>query len=334
MMNRKQVSMADIAETLHISKVSVHKALNNRSDISADLKQKILKTATEMGYSSLDPLTKLCQNYFYLIPAKFHVSTEQFYIGIFTKLQQRLHQIGCTLDMQDINDGFSVKRFLASAGKFLKKNFGVFLVGQVPPKLLKEFESANIPCVCIDYYSDKYNLNYLYFDNYRAGYYLTNYLIQCGHRQICFFIDINSATTNADKYFGFRKSLLENNIRFEKNMHINLSLADQRSFLKLELPSPMPTACIFDSDYAATNFIIGMSAKGYKIPEDISIASFDNTVLCMETVPKLTSIGLECDEIVESCYNIMMKTLKNTSKHYAFTLSPRIHTRDSVKILS
>ena len=332
-MNSKKVSMSDIAKALNISKVSVHKAFTNQLDISEDLREKIIGTASLMGYTMIDPLTKLCQNYFYLISEKFHVSTEQFYFGIYTKLRERLRNIGCTIEMYEINDSFSVPRFISSMEKFFKKNFSVFIAGQVPKHILKDFETSGIPCVCVDYYSEKYKLNFIYFDNYRSGYYLTNYLIKCGHRNLCFFIDINSATTNADKYFGYRKSLLENGIPFNKNMHVNLSLANHQSFLNFELPDPPPTACLFDSDAAAANFIIGMSAQGYKIPDDISIASFDNTDMCSETTPKLTSFGLTKEEIVDQCYNIMLKCLKNKNKTYTFTISPTIHVRDSVKIL-
>lgn len=330
-MNKKIVTMADIAEALHISKVSVHKALNNRHDISDELKQKIINKASEMGYSSMDPLTKLCRHYFYLIPSRFHISTEQFYIPIYAKLQDYMRSIGCTLEMHEINGAFSVSRFLSSTQKFLQKNYCIIIAGQASDEVLKDFESSGVPCVCLDYYSDKHKLNYLYLDNYHAGYYLTNYLIQCGHRRICFFIDINSATTNADKYFGFRKSLVENGIPYSRSMHINLSLSNLSSFTKLELPTPEPTACIFDSDYAAANFIIAMSSRGYKIPEDISIASFDNTALCMETIPRLTSVGVEIKAIIENCYHILLKALKNPSKRYTFTISPQIFIRDSVR---
>ena len=46
------VTLNDIAAKLGISKSTVSKGLNNASDVSGELRQKILETAAELGYSS------------------------------------------------------------------------------------------------------------------------------------------------------------------------------------------------------------------------------------------------------------------------------------------
>ena len=42
----------DIAEKLGISKSTVSKGLNNATDISEEMRRKILETAVELGYSN------------------------------------------------------------------------------------------------------------------------------------------------------------------------------------------------------------------------------------------------------------------------------------------
>ena len=49
----KKVRMADIAEKLGISVVSVSKALSGQSGVGDETREKILKLATEMGYVPL-----------------------------------------------------------------------------------------------------------------------------------------------------------------------------------------------------------------------------------------------------------------------------------------
>jgi LacI family transcriptional regulator len=50
----KRTTLEDIGKVLGISKVAVHKALCGKDGISAGLKNKILATALEMGYSKCE----------------------------------------------------------------------------------------------------------------------------------------------------------------------------------------------------------------------------------------------------------------------------------------
>ena len=54
------VTLNDIAARLGISKSTVSKGLNNASDVSEELRRKILKTAAEMGYTGRRTAKKLC----------------------------------------------------------------------------------------------------------------------------------------------------------------------------------------------------------------------------------------------------------------------------------
>jgi LacI family transcriptional regulator len=324
--------MDSIAEKLNISKVSVHKALHGYPGISEQLKACVISAAAELGYSLVDPLTKLCRNYFYLIPQRFYLSTEQYYAGIYSELSAILENIGSKLEHVTVRKNFSLSQFAATNSRLNKGAFGVFWAGIIPEGILAQFSSQyEIPFVCIDYRSDKYPANYVFIDNYHSGYILTNSLIQKGHTNICAIIDIQSASTNADKYFGFRKALLENGIDFTPDMHINLSLASPHEFLNLRLPEKLPSAFILGSDFAAFNFMTTMMNNGRRIPADISVASFDNTRLSLECTPKLTTIGPEFSDIAKACYTIMLQTLLNRKKKSTFILQSILHERASVK---
>lgn len=331
-MNKKKITMDDIAKALNISKVSVHKAMNNQTDISKDLKEQILNKAAELGYTMIDPLTKLCRHFFFFLPKRYHLSTEQFYFGIYSKLKETFESIGAVLELKVVDDDFSPVNFEKNMSRIIKGNFAFFLAGQFSHNILKEFESLNISCVCIDFYSQNYNLNYIFLDNFRGGYLITDYLVQKGHKKICFIVDITTSSTNADKYFGYLKSLYENKIEFSNEMVIKTTLEAPQQYLNLKLPTPMPTAFLFHSDQSAYKFMISMMSQGFKIPEDISVASFDNTDISIESNPSITSVGMDKNDLNDACYNIMLKNLLSfNKKKYNYTLSPQIHIRNSVK---
>ena len=304
--------MEDIAKQLNISKVSVHKALAGKSDISEELRRKVIDCAIANNYKFIDPLTKLCRTFYYITPQIFNFSSEQFYNGIFIDLQNHFANLDVSIENYVAENDFSVKSFVQRQNYRNDQMFAVFWAGIIPDKILKDFNDFNIPLICIDNYIEDSSASYVYIDQYHAGYNITEYLIEAGHREICFIIE-TSISSNVDKYFGFRKALYTHNIPFKDSMHINLSLSKIDNFRKFKLPQKMPSAFLFDSDYSAQNFMIMMMSKGYSIPKDFSVASFDNTKLADETTPKLTSIGAARDDITKACYRAMLRTLSKQS---------------------
>lgn len=333
-MKKKKVTMEDIAKELNISKVSVFKALNDKHDISEDLKKKVFECAIRLDYKYIDPLAKQCRNFYYIIPKRFMTSTEQFYFGIFKELSKILSDIGATIEIHIADEHFSPKVFDTHISAYRpdkSRTYGVFWAGIIPAQTLQAFLDIYIPIICIDNFIQNKKGSFIYIDDYHAGYEMTEYLIKQGHHNICFVIE-TSISTNMDKFFGFQKALHAYKTPFLPSMHIDLSLANMQNFRYFTLPSPLPSAFLFDSDYSAQNFLITMISKGYHIPDDFSVASFDNTSLCEETIPRLTSIGVPPMEIAKSAYHMMLKRLSSTHiKPYMVVLNSSITIRDSVQ---
>lgn len=332
-MNKKKVTMDDIANELNISKVSVYKALNDKHDVSDELKKRVFDCAVKLNYKYIDPLVKFCRHFYYIVPKRFMTSTEQFYFGIFKALNKLLSDLGATIEMHIADTDFDPKNFDNNIKTYQhdkSKTYGVFWAGIIPSITLEAFLNISIPIICIDNYIQNTTGSFIYIDDYHAGHEMTEFLIKKGHRNICFVIE-TSISTNLDKFYGFQKALQENQIPFSQSMHINLSLASMQSFRYFSLPEPIPTAFLFDSDYSAQNFMITMINKGHRIPEDFSVASFDNTNLCEETSPRLTSIGVEPSQIAKAAYKVMLKRFSSSQlKPYMVILNSSITIRDSV----
>ncbi len=328
----QKVTMQTIAEKLNISKVTVHKALSGKTDISRELREKILQTSVELGYTQIDALAKQCRWFFFLIPKDFFTSVEQYYTNIYNKLSYMFDSLGIKVDLRLIDENFDAEKFIKQNEKF-SQNYGIYIAGPANAKHLKKFEQENIPCVAIDYINDKLNLNYIFVDNYRAGYQLTNYLIQTGHKRLCAVIDINKSSSNLDKFLGFVKSLAKNGIQYSPEMLISSDLSKTTELANFILPEPMPDALIFDCDYSAYNFYIYALSQNIKIPQDISIASFDNTELCLDMTPQLTSMGPDISELIQQCHDLMLKNfLSGTNRKRIVTMYSKLHTRGSVNL--
>lgn len=327
----KKISMQEVADKLNISKVTVHKVLNGKTDVSLSMREKVMQTCVELGYEQIDPLAKHCRLFYFLISKEFYHSGEQYYSNIFNKLYSMFFNLGITISMRFIDDSFDANKFIANCKRF-EPNFGIFIAGPADKNALTVFENQRIPCVVIDYVSESLNLGFIFIDNYRAGFKLTNYLIEMGYKRILAVIDTTKSESNLDKYYGFRKSLSKHGIEFTSSMHVNTDLSKANALHDFVLPTPLPEAILFECDLAAYNFYIYAISQNIRLPEDIAIASFDNTDLTLDMKPQLTSIGPNVDDILRQCHDIMLKNFTTgANKNRVVTVYSVLHKRGSVK---
>jgi LacI family transcriptional regulator len=72
--------------------------------------------------------------------------------------------------------------------------------------------------------------------------------------------------------------------------------------------------------------------RGIKVPEDVSIISFDNTLLSESCTPALTSVNISTREIAEKSFQLIVERINNPhmSTQRIYTASTIIE-RDSVR---
>ena len=93
----------------------------------------------------------------------------------------------------------------------------------------------------------------------------------------------------------------------------------------------MPTVFVCHCDAAAQKLYSMLSFNGLKIPEDVSVVSFDNTQLCDNLLPKLTSIGPARDSFAKKAYSAMIDIMNK--KRVTHQISVILAERDSVKTI-
>ena len=93
-----------------------------------------------------------------------------------------------------------------------------------------------------------------------------------------------------------------------------------------------PTGYVCHCDSAAQRLYAMLAVTNQRIPEDVSVVSFDNTNLCESLMPKLTSIGLHKDSAAKKAFNVMAEALKN-KKISVVQVKSHLVERESVKTI-
>ncbi|MBP5385432.1 MAG: substrate-binding domain-containing protein, partial [Lachnospiraceae bacterium] len=169
-----------------------------------------------------------------------------------------------------------------------------------------------LPVVTIDHSFD--NCSSVVSDNVRGMRDLVEFIYNRGHRRIAFIYGNNTSVTQ-NRIASFYRSLEERGI----------STPDQyvRSAVYLD-PKPSyeitqelldlrnrPTCIIYPDDYACIGGLNAIKGRGFRIPEDISVAGYDGVYISQILEPKLTTVRQNTMEIGKAAAEKLISQIEN-----------------------
>jgi len=335
-MKSKRVSMQTIADKLNISKVTVFKAINNQPGVSSELREKIIKVCNELGYDKWpnNSIRGSC-NLAYIVPKRYFLENENFYSSIYYYLNKECQREEIQLSLFIIDAYSELNCILPSQIQSGHFN-GLLIGGEMNLSFLNALAKTKLPIVFVDFYITGFKSDCIVVDNYYVGYVATNYLIKNGHKEIGFLGDPKQTTSISDRFFGYQKALLANDLEYNKSWHIvNNDKLTGYYHLDFNIPDKLPTAFICHCDMAAYFLMQKLTASKIKVPDDVSIISFDNTQLSQDCNPPLTTIDISTKEFAKKTLWQMKTRLREPDLPFQRTY---VHTslieRASVKALT
>lgn len=331
----KAVKLEDIAKCLGISNVTVSKALADKSGVSEELRKKIKELAKEMGYVPVSSQKSKPKggtgNIGVMIPCRFVDNNNSFYWALYqqvvTQLQAKEYYAIIELISEEDEEACRLPKMLQDG-----KVDGLIVIGQAATNYSRcIWEHSHVPCIFLDFYDSHREYDTIISDGFYGMYILTDYLIKKGHRKIAFVGTPLSTSSITDRFFGYQKALLENNIPLRQDWIIN-DRDKSGNVFNIELPQELPTAFACNSDYSANMVINILNEQGIHVPNDISVVGFDNYLH-----PNMLNVEMTTYEVpMEKMAELGVKTLIRKINHKDYIKGVQILTgkliiRDTVK---
>lgn len=336
---KKKVRLSDIAERLGISTVTVSKAIADKEGVGEDLRNQIKQLAEEMGYkikktADNNKNGKITGNIGILIPRRYFSKEVSFYWHLFnflsTELLNRNYYSIMELVSTEDEQSLTIPRIIKD-----KKVDGVIILGQVSSAYIEAIDSNFKNFVLLDFYTNEMHYDCVANDDYYCSYMLTSYVINQGHKKLRFVGNFDSTTSIKDRFMGFQKAMLENNL----SANVKDIIDDRDSegkITNIQLPQDdMPTAFICNCDLTASYVIEELTALGYKVPDDISVTGYDNYLAPDKISIPLTTVYIKPEDTASMTADLIIKKINNQPYiHGRHLVSGRIVVRDSVKKLN
>ena len=184
--------------------------------------------------------------------------------------------------------------------------------------------------------TERNNSIFVNSDNMAGAYEATKYLIQNGHRKIIHLAGNTKKAPTSDRINGYKKALKDFNIPYDKNYLIKGDFQQTVSYDKIKacIDSKLDfTAFFAANDDMALGAVEAIKEKGLKIPEDISIIGYDDTILAKLT--NFSSIKAHVEDMAEILVNNLIKIVEDDTRvSPTFTVDSELVIRDSIKKLN
>lgn len=281
----------DIAERLGVSKSTVSKALNNATDISEEMRKKVLETAVEIGYVN-KRLQKKEQKICILVANMEYDTPNQFGHDIVLGFKQMAEPEGWTVDIIPLTKEF---QRTTPYGVFMMEHGyqASFVMGfSLLDPWIQEFRTSRIPTVLYDnYIKDNPHVASIGCDSQEGFDLAVRHLMKLGHTKIGLISGPLDSYILKARYNSYLNALNKYGLEINENyIGLGYYVAESTKTYIPKLLDQGVTAILFSHDIRAISAITECLDHDIHIPEDLSIIGFDDLPIAAYSEPPLTTI--------------------------------------------
>lgn len=293
-MTKRRVTITDIAQELGITPSTVSRALAGSSRVRSDTRQRVLKTATAMGYQPNVLASSLRSGNSLTIGMVVPRINRNFFSHVISGVEAVLNPAGYQLLISQTHENYELER---KAVQSLLSNQvgGVIISHSVETKTFGHLHSVleeGVPLVQFDRVATELPGLKVVNDNFLGALRSTQHLIRSGCRQIAHFAGALHVNVYQERFNGYKYALEQAGIDYDPALLIeNCIIQETGAEAVRELISDKKIDAIFSaSDYSALGALRELKKMKVPVPEDVCVTGFANEPFAELIDPSLTSV--------------------------------------------
>ncbi len=333
----KKLTIQDIARLAGVSTATVSRALHSPQLLREETRDHVMKVIRD-------------NNYIYNVVAGDFSRQRSSILGAFVPwelsggkinatliaIQNVLHQHGYPMLINvTLSDAANERRQIIQARE--RALAGLFFTGftRENESLIDELTQQEIPCIFLWDTFEGTDRRYVGIDNFSGARDMTRYLIGLGHRRIGYLGAQQSLIARVRKCLdGMQAALREAGLEAREEYILECPSAGLQSgregmYRMLSLATP-PTAILCTSDMLAIAAMSVCRELGLRVPDDMSVAGFDDIDMSAYTVPGLTTVRVPSLEMGGLAARCMLDLVQGNSRAACqYTLKTTLVVRES-----
>jgi LacI family repressor for deo operon, udp, cdd, tsx, nupC, and nupG len=287
------ITILDVARRAGVSTATVSRAIASPERVSEEARSLVAKAIAETGYTPNASARNLRVRSTRMVLALVPGMTNTFFTPILNAIEDVLSAAGYGLIIGDTRNTETREAHYARLIRAGQVDGVILLTGHIPRANERSgIEDATVTTlVCVDI--PRSGLPVFHVANRAAAREMVAYLIGKGHRRIAHITGPKGNVESSERIAGYKEGLKKAGIAFDPAIVWQGAFlqgtgpATSRAFLA---QTDRPTAVFAANDEAAVDFIRSVERAGLRVPEDVSVAGFDDIEYLQYFEPGLTTM--------------------------------------------
>lgn len=300
-------TIKDIATKTGLSVGTVSRVMNNRGYISEETRDKVTEAMKSLNYKPNElarSLTKKNTNMLGIIMP--HIE-HPYFSRLISRLERAASKYGYKILLCNTRENFEREKDYIDMC-LSNRVSGIIICSSSVREL--ELATTGIPVVVME----KWRLEGVFSvdcDNYQGGKLATEHLIQCQCKNLLYLGNIINVSMPADdRSNAFWDTVKRYNVQANEVQctQDNYNSMEYREFIQDALEKYPDTDGIFTSgDLIAAQALQVCAQLGKRVPKDIKIVGFDDSLIATQTCPQITTIRQPLKEMAEAAVRIIVQ---------------------------
>ncbi|MHC5268474.1 LacI family DNA-binding transcriptional regulator [Enterococcus sp. LJL98] len=310
-------TVKDVAKKAGVATSTVSRVINDHPSISEETKKRVRKVMDELGYTpnlAARNLGKRSASAIGVILPPLN-SKERlgnpFYLETIETINEEARKSQMSVAIASARDFATLLANVERMHRQKQVDGFILTYSDKYDPIITYLMANQIPFTLIGQpYRQEEQIVYVDNDNQLLGKQATEYLIEQGHQKILFITNTTHENLYYERFFGYQKAMMMTGltvfpaVSFEKT-------EDYPNFAQV-LEETQATALVVIDDLFAVRIMQLADLLGYKVPDDLSVISFNNSIFTTLTHPYLTSMDIDVASLGEIATQQLMAQLQKS----------------------
>ena len=326
------VSIKDIAKLAGVSHSTVSRALRNSPLIPSETASRIQKIAAEAGYSASAVARSLVTQKTHAIGVVVTSIADPFNGEVVAGIEECANETGYSVILATSQT--DPLREVSVVQSFQERRLDGILVAssRVGALYAPTIAELKIPVVLLNNQHPSEFVHSVSIDDRQGGFEATHHLIELGHKRIAYLGDQYGLHSDTERYAGYQDALRKAGLPAAPKLVVR---GDGKPDGAAEAVRPLlaladrPTAIFCYNDMSALGVLREAARAGLGVPDDLSVAGFDDIFFAGLMQPGLTTFRQPKRELGRRGMELLLKLLNGEQAEKTVTVAGELVVRGS-----
>jgi DNA-binding LacI/PurR family transcriptional regulator len=298
---RKPITARELARLIGVSQSAVSRAFTPGASIAPDVREKILRYAADLDYHPNAIASMLSKSRTNIVGIVISEMQNPFFPLLLEKLSRDLQHVGLQSLLFNITKGSNLEDQLSALRRY-NVDAVIILSATVLSGPTLAWATEGRAAIVVGRIVEDAQLSCVTSDNTDGARAIADHLYELGHRRVAYVAGLSHTSTNMERQNAFITRVAELGMTLTGRIEGRGYTYDAGRLAALEIAARGGTdAIFFANDILAAGGIDALREEAaLRVPEDISVAGFDDIAMAGWPRYSLTTYRQPIDDIVST----------------------------------